>query len=252
MKKVLFVAFAAAFACLLVGCERSENKSEYKVSVYGNDVSLINRGDYRAEENELYRLVHSGITEINAEYNGQTYDDETMAVAAYNVAVGQMKALYENVNGMIESGRDFGASEFSIEGYSIVLKDGVEMKKSESCIFEYKSHLRIESPQEIKINTQYSESLSGMEPVIVSDIKINLRILGWKLYNENGELSTSKMINKVEVSETAVDETIFDVFYSAQKGVDAGRFYILVTYEDEDKDVFDLMINVTHTTTAAE
>ena len=250
MKKAFFLAFA--FACILAGCENSENKSEYKVYVYGKDLSLVNRGDYRAEENELYKFVHGGINEIVAQCDEQAFDDETQAVAMYDDAVGQMKALCEKVNGVIESGHDFGASEFSIEGYSIVLKDGVEMKKSESCMFEYKSNLRIESPQEIKINTQFSESCSGIEPVIVADIKINVRITGWKLYNENGELSTSKIINKVEVSEGAVGETIFDVSFSAQKGVDAGKFYILVTYEDEDKSVFDLMINVTHTTKAAE
>lgn len=237
------------FALGLAGCEKNDNESStYQVGIYSEGATTISRDGYRVENNELYMLINKSVIEIEAKYDGQIVESESKALSLYDEAVGQLKNLQAQIADKVAMGKDFGASEFKTPYFCYLYKNGKEMKKSEPFQFVYESNVRIISPNEIKINTQIAEDVGASEPLIVANSKLDVKILEWKLYKENGERSTADIIKEVKVAEATDDATIFIVSYSAKRGVDAGKFYILVTFEDDEKTIFDLMINITHTT----
>ena len=245
------------FALGLAGCEKNDNESStYQVGIYSEGATTISRDGYRVENNELYMLINKSVIEIEAKYDGQIVESESKALSLYDEAVGQLKNLQAQIADKVAMGKDledrtiiallFERNEQGLAELSA--KYGKEMKKSEPFQFVYESNVRIISPNEIKINTQIAEDVGASEPLIVANSKLDVKILEWKLYKENGERSTADIIKEVKVAEATDDATIFIVSYSAKRGVDAGKFYILVTFEDDEKTIFDLMINITHTT----
>lgn len=249
MKKVLLIVFATMVAHIFVGCEKhNEPLYNYQVVIFQEEEKITDRDEYRVADNELYRLVNNGINEINTRFDGSIIKDESKAMSDYNEVVSLLQGLDKKFVDASAIGKDFGASEFKLKYSCILYKDGAILKKSDLFEFEYISNVRILSPEEIKINTEHAEEYSGSQNVLVAESKLNVKIVSWKLYKENGEPSNSSIIKSVKVSDDATDKTIFNVLCSAKKGVDAGKFYILVTFEDEDKMEFDLKINVTHIT----
>ena len=252
MKKFSSIALTALFACVLFGCENTDNQIQYKVMVYANDTITLSREPYFAKDNELLKYVHAELSKINEQYESQYFTEERKAMDAFDQSVDQINALKITVDDIIASRRDFGASGFLIQGYSVITKDGAKLKKSRIFDFSYTSNTRIECKDEININTEIAKSHKGIQPVTVYDDVAKLGILGWTLYNkETGEVSTAKLIDNVEVNKEAVGITTFDVSFYAEQGVDAGNYYLLVTFfnfDDPQKDSFDLMINVTHKT----
>ena len=151
---------------------------------------------------------------------------------------------------MAASGKDFGDSGFSITFKFFVTKEATILKESEPFTFEYSANTRLTALTPVNINTEVAESVSGVVPVQISDLKISTEITSYKLYNADGTPSKSSLIEKVEA--TSVEGfTAFNVFFSAKQGVDAGKFYLLVTFydkDDPDKELFDFRIDVEHKT----
>ena len=172
------------------------------------------------------------------------------AAADLTAATVELNQAMKDYQEMAASGKDFGESDFSITFKFFVTRDASILKESEPFTFEYSSNTRITALKSVDINTEIAESVSGVVPVQISDLKISTVITDYKLYNEDGTPSKADLINKVEA--TSVEGfTAFIVSFSAKRGVDPGKYYLLVTFydkDDSDKALFDCKINIEHKT----
>lgn len=242
-KTVLFMSLAALF--IVAGCNK-EKPMEYLYMVQAeiSGERTLSRDGYDYRDNALYKLAKNGINEINKKY-GQIVlaSDSDKVLESYDCALDELKALKSSFNAALETGADFGASEFSFSCKCVVTKEIEVLKASENFVFKYQSNTRIVSAEKIVIALAGAESVSGSVPIRVSDRKEDLTILGFKLYDKDSNPSNFDLIKKVEV-QTDPENTVFVVNYKATKEFDKGNYYILIQFQDIASDVFDLMVNV--------
>ena len=248
MKKILAIA-AIVLPFLVTGCNTKESaKIVYQQGVYYTDYS----GSGKYQTNELYIYMTDLIKGLNVKYEKQYISEvnDEAALKDYTAAVAELSQAFKDYQEMAASGKDFGDSGFSITFKFFVTKEATILKESEPFTFEYSANTRLTALKPVNINTEVAESVSGVVPVQILDLKISTEITGYKLYNSDGTPSKASLIDKVEA--TSVEGfSAFNVFFSAKQGVDAGKFYLLVTFydkDDPDKDLFDFRIDVEHKT----
>ncbi len=240
-KTVLFTLLALPF---IFGCSKNEEqqKDSYMVQVNPVKNEVISRDGYDIKNNEAYLLVTKGVDEISAKY-GQSIlaTDSKEVLASYDKAFADLKALKGKFDEAIGTGKDFGASQFALSLQCQALKGASPIKSSETVDFAYTSNVRIPAAKGITIKMLAAE-VSGSEPIEVFDGEADLKILGFKLYELDGTLSDSGIIKKVNVLSNP-ESTSFEIFYKATKGVDSGKFYLLIEFQD-DSDTYDYKVDV--------
>ena len=248
MKKI-FVIAAALLTFFATGCSTKESaKIVYQQGVYYTEYS----GEGNFQTNELYIYMSSLIKSLNVKYEKQYISEinDEAALADFTAAVSELNQAFKDYQEMAASGKDFGEFGFSLTFKFIVTKEATILKESEPFTFEYSANTRITTAKSVNINTEAAESVSGIVPIQISDLKISTIITGYKLYNADGTPSNADFIKKVEA--TSVEGfTAFNVSFSAKQGVDAGKYYLLVTFYDEDdpdKSLFDCRIDIEHKT----
>lgn len=240
-KRVLFTLLALP---VIFGCSKNgeQQKDSYMVQINTVKDESISRDGYDIESNEVYSLVTKGVNKINAKYEQSILaTDSKEVLASYDKALAELKALKGEFDEAIASGKDFGASQFILSYKCNALKGASPIKSSEAIDFEYKSNTRIKSSEDLRID-MLGAVVSGSEPIKVLDEKADLKILGYKLYEPDGTPSSSKIITKVNVLSNS-ESTSFEIFFKATKGVDSGKFYLLIEFQD-GTDTFDYKVDI--------
>lgn len=242
MKKIVLFTLLALPA--IFGCSKSgeQQKDSYMVQINPVKNEIISRDGYDIKNNEAYLLVTKGVDEISTKYGKSILaTDSKEVLESYDKALTELKALKGKFDEVIASGKDFGASQFDLSLQCRALKGVSPIKSSEAFDFVYTSNTRIPAAKGITIKMLGAE-VSGSEPILVYDGEADLKIQGYKLYEPDGTLSASKIIRKVDVL-SSPESTSFEIFYKATKGVDSGKFYLLIEFND-GSDTFDYKVDI--------
>lgn len=249
MKKILVIA-AIVLPFITSGCKPTpveKPKTLYTKSI--NEVLAKYGRD--AEKNELYIFQNNAIKALNGKYSSQEVveEDDAKALQDFNTVIADLDQTLKDYQTLAASGKDFGDTNFEITYKYQVSKEGNLLKESAPYVFAYSSNIRLISETSIKIDTRYAGEVSADEPIQIADSKIAVVVDKFKLYNEDGTPSDAGFVTKVEPT-TVEGFTAFDVFYHAKKGANPGKFYLLVTFHDQDDPSFiaDFRIDIEHIT----